>query len=180
MMFFLKMQGKRVWNSIEYGWRPPFILDAQGRSTEFVQMSFAGLQIANVQRNHEICFKSLMKATWSDTNSEESATTTSQDARYDPNDLLAFIASVESVHDSNCDSDSDDNEFTDERRAEFLNNLVVEHERLIKSYMKDHDILEAHKNKIDMLNVEKTNLLEKIRFLESEHHSLFEKNNALS
>ena len=27
------MQGKRVWNSIEYGWRPPFILDAQGRST---------------------------------------------------------------------------------------------------------------------------------------------------
>ena len=29
--------------------------------TEFVQMSFAGLQIANVQRNHEICFKSLMK-----------------------------------------------------------------------------------------------------------------------
>ena len=66
------------------------------------------------------------------------------------------------------------------KRAEFLNNLVVEHERLIKSYMKDHDILEAHKNKIDMLNVEKTNLLEKIRFLESEQHSLFEKNNALS
>ena len=124
--------------------------------------------------------KKSIQATWSDTNSEESATTTSQDARYDPNDLLAFIASVESVHDSNCDSDSNDNEFTDERRAEFLNNLVVEHERLIKSYMKDHDILEAHKNKIDMLNVEKTNLLEKIRFLESEHHSLFEKNNALS
>ena len=66
------------------------------------------------------------------------------------------------------------------KRAEFLNNLVVEHERLIKSYMKDHDILEAHKNKIDMLNVEKTNLLEKIRFLEYEHHSLFEKNNAFS
>ena len=35
--------------------------------------------------------------------------------------------------------------------------FVVEYERLIKIYMKDHDILEAHKNKIDMLNVEKTN-----------------------
>ena len=31
-MFFLKMQGKGVWNSIEYGWEPPLILDAQGRS----------------------------------------------------------------------------------------------------------------------------------------------------
>ena len=31
--FFLKMQGERVWNSIEYGWGPPLILDAQGRST---------------------------------------------------------------------------------------------------------------------------------------------------
>ena len=27
------MQGERVWNSIEYGWGPPLILDAQGRST---------------------------------------------------------------------------------------------------------------------------------------------------
>ena len=44
----------------------------------------------------------------------------------------------------------------------------------------DYDILEAHKNKIDMLNVKKTNLLKKIRFLESKHHSLFEKNNALT
>ena len=34
--------------------------------------------------------------------------------------------------------------------------------KLIESYLKYHDILEAHKNKIDMLNVEKTNLLEKI------------------
>ena len=32
MMFFLKMQGEKVWNSIEYGWGPPLILDAQGRS----------------------------------------------------------------------------------------------------------------------------------------------------
>ena len=31
-----------------------------------------------------------------------------------------------------------------------------------------------------MLNVKKTNLLKKIRFLESKHHSLFEKNNALT
>ena len=59
-----------------------------------------------------------------------------------------------------CDSNSDD-EFIDEQRVEFLSNLFVEHEKLIKSYLKDHDILETHKNKIDMLNVEKTNLLEK-------------------
>ena len=31
-MCFLKMQGERVWNSVEYGWGPLFILDAQGRS----------------------------------------------------------------------------------------------------------------------------------------------------
>ena len=58
------------------------------------------------------------------------------------------------------DSNSDD-EFIDEQRVEFLSNLFVEHEKLIKSYLKDHDILETHKNKIDMLNVEKTILLEK-------------------
>ena len=46
--------------------------------------------------------------------------------------------------------------------------------------MKNHNILEAHKNKINMLNVKKTNLLEKIRFLESEHYSLLENNNALT
>ena len=81
---------------------------------------------------------------------------------------------MESVH----DSDSD-NEFTYEQRVELLSNLIVEQERLIKSYMKDHNILEAHKNKINLLNVEKTNLLEKFRFLESEHHSLLEGNNLL-
>ena len=80
----------------------------------------------------------------------------------------------------NYDIDSDDDEFTNEQRIELLSNLVVEHERLIKSYMKDHNILEAHKNKINLLNVEKTNLLEKIRFIESKHHSLLEKNNALT
>ena len=58
--------------------------------------------------------KKSIQATWSDTNSEESATTTSQDARYDPNDLLAFIASVEFVHDSDYDCDSHDDEFIDE------------------------------------------------------------------
>ena len=43
--------------------------------------------------------------------------------------------------------------------------------------MKNYDVLEAHKNKIDVLNVEKSNLIEKIRFLESKHHSLLEKHN---
>ena len=46
--------------------------------------------------------------------------------------------------------------------------------------MKNNDILDAHKNKIYVLNVEKTNFLEKIRLLEFEHHSLLEKNNALN
>ena len=65
-------------------------------------------------------------------------------------------------------------------KDEFLRNLVVEYEKLIESYLKYHDILEAHKNKIDMLNVEKTNLLEKIRFLELDRHFFLEKNNALT
>ena len=43
--------------------------------------------------------------------------------------------------------DSDDDEFTDEQRAEFLSNLVVEHERQIKSYMKNNNILDTHKKK---------------------------------
>ena len=120
--------------------------------------------------------KKFMLATWSNIDFEESASTTSENARYDPNNLLAFIASMESMH----DSDNDDDEFNDQQRAKFFNNLIIELERLIKCYMKDHDILEAHKNKIDMLNVEKTNSLEKIGFLESKHHSLLEKNNVLT
>ena len=72
---------------------------------------------------------------------------------------------MDPMNDTNCDSDSDDNEFIDKQRAEFLDNLVVEHKKLIKSYMKNHDVLEAHKNKINVLSVEKTNLLEKIGFL---------------
>ena len=100
---------------------------------------------------------------------------------YDYNDMLTFIESMDPMNDTDCDSDSDDNEFTDEQRVEFLDNLVVEYKKLIKSYMKNHDVLEAHKNKIDVLSVEKTNLLEKKnRFLESKHYSLLEKNNALT
>ena len=78
------------------------------------------------------------------------------------------------MHDSDSDIDSDDYEFIDEQRVEFLSNLVVKHEKLIKSYMKNNDVLEAHKNKIDVLNVERINLLEKVRFLESEHYSLID------
>ena len=92
---------------------------------------------------------------------------------------FSFYCIWESVHDSDCDCDSDD-EFTNKQKVEFLSNLVVEHEKLIKSYLKYHDILEGHKNKIDMLNIEKTNLHEKFRFLKSEHHSLLEKNNVLT
>ena len=88
---------------------------------------------------------------------------------------------MELVNDTDCDSNSDDDEeLIDEQRVEFFNNLIDDHEKLIKSYMKNNDILEAHKNKINVLNVEKTNFLEKFRFLESEHHSLLEKNNALT
>ena len=83
------------------------------------------------------------------------------------------------MNDSDCDSDSDD-EFTDEQRVKFLSNLVVEHEKSIKIYLKDHDILTTHKNKIDILNVEKTNFLEKIRFLESENYFPLEKNDVLT
>ena len=52
------------------------------------------------------------------------------------------------------------------------------HEKLIKNYLRDHDILEAHKFKIDVLKEERTNLLEK--FFESEQHFFLDKNNALT
>ena len=64
-----------------------------------------------------------MQITCSDIDFEESASTTFKDARYNPNDCLAFIAFVESVHDSDYDSDCDD-EFTNEQKVEFLSNLV--------------------------------------------------------
>ena len=41
--------------------------------------------------------------------------------------------------------------FTYEQKVGFLSNLVVKLEKLNKSYLKDHGILEAHKNKIDVL-----------------------------
>ena len=58
-----------------------------------------------------------MQATQSDTDSKESVSIASEDARYDPNDLLAFIASVEFVHDSDYDCDSHDDEFIHEQRV---------------------------------------------------------------
>ena len=120
-----------------------------------------------------------MQVIWSDSYFEDNASTTFEDARYDPNDMLAFVASIEHENNSYCDSDSDinDGEFTDEQRAKFFDNIFIEHERLIKSYTTNHEILNANKNKIDVLNAENSNLLEKIRFLKSEHHSLLEKNN---
>ena len=105
--------------------------------------------------------------------SKDGVVTISEYARYDPNDMLSFVASIEHENNSYCDSDSDinDGEFTDEQRAKFFDNIFIEHERLIKSYTTNHEILNANKNKIDVLNAEKSNLLEKIRFLEFEHHS---------
>ncbi|KAL6316087.1 hypothetical protein AAG906_015603 [Vitis piasezkii] len=93
LMFFLKMQGKMVQNSIEYGSGPSLILDAQERST------------GELKPKHE----------WDKANNEGSeanakALFTSKYAWYNPNDLLAFITSMEFVH------DSDDDEFTDEQR----------------------------------------------------------------
>ena len=85
--------------------------------------------------------KIVLEATWSDTDFEESASTASKDARYDPNDLLAFIEFNKYVDDCDCDSDSDDDEFINEQRVGFLDNLVVENETSIKSYMKNHDVL---------------------------------------
>ena len=59
--------------------------------------------------------------------------------------------------------------------------MIKEHEKLIKNYLNDHDILQTHKTKIDMFNVEKSNFLEKKnRFLDFEHHYLIEKNKAQS
>ena len=54
-----------------------------------------------------------MKATWGDIDSEESASIAFEDAKFDPNDFLTFIASMEFVNDNDCDTDND-YEFTDE------------------------------------------------------------------
>ena len=76
-----------------------------------------------------------MQVIWSDSYFEDNASTTFEDARYDPNDMLAFVASIEHENNSYCDSDSDinDDEFTNKQRAKFFDNLFIEHERLIKS-----------------------------------------------
>ena len=80
------------------------------------------------------------------------------------------------VSDSN-----DDEEFIDDQKTIFLNNVVVEYEKQIKNYLRQHDILEAYKTKINVLNEEMTILLEKkIRFFKFEHHSLLGKNNVLT
>ena len=106
--------------------------------------------------------KKSTQATRSDIDFEESGSTTSEDTRYDPNNFLAFVASMEFVH----DSDSD-NEFTNDQKATFLNNLVVEHEKLNKNYLRYDHILEAYKTKIDVLKEKNINILEKKnRFLD--------------
>ena len=62
-----------------------------------------------------------MQATWSDTNFEENDSTTSKDAKYNPNGFFAFIAFMGSMHDNECDSDSDsDDEFTNDQKVIFL------------------------------------------------------------
>ena len=82
---------------------------------------------------------------------------------------------MESVH----DSDSDD-EFTDKQKAEFLSNLVVEHEKLIKSYLKIIIFFKLIKTRLKCLMDNILIYLKKNRFLKSNHHSLLEKNNALT
>ena len=46
--------------------------------------------------------------------------------------------------------------------------------------LKNHDILNVHKAKIESLNEERTKCLEKIQFLESKHHYLLERNSVLT
>ena len=69
--------------------------------------------------------KRSMQATWKDIDSKESDSTTSKDAWYEQNDFLAFVVSLNFVHDSDCDC-------TNEQNVAYLNNLVVEHDNLIK------------------------------------------------
>lgn len=94
-----------------------------------------------------------MQATWSERDYEESYSMTSKDVRYDQNDFLAFVASIDSMHDSDCYSDSEC-DYNDGQNTAFLNNLVVEYENLIKKYLQNHDILDAYKAKIEFLNEE--------------------------
>ena len=73
--------------------------------------------------------------------------------------MLDFVASM---NDTDCDNDRDDDEFTDEQRVEFLSNLVVEHERLIKSYMKNNDVLKLIKIRLMCLMLKRLIYLRKL------------------
>ena len=68
------------------------------------------------------------------------------------------------------------------RRSELWvhNNLLIEYQNLIEKYLRNHDSLDSYKVKIELLNEEMTNHLEKIWLLKSEHHSLLERNNVLT
>ena len=105
-----------------------------------------GLHYANDCLNLKDIKKS-MQAIWSDTDSKKSVSIASEDATYDPNNFFSFYC----FYGICADSDSDD-EFTNEQKAEFLSNLVVAHEKLIKSYLKI----------MIFLKLIKTRLMEKI------------------
>ena len=79
------------------------------------------------------------------------------------------------MHDNDCDC-----EFINEQRATYLNYLAIELENLINKFLKNRDILDAQKVKIDLLNEETTNFLENIQFLEFEHSALLDRNNVLT
>ena len=95
-----------------------------------------------------------MQATWSDTDFEESDSMTFEDVRYEQNDYFALVASIDFMHDSDSEC-----KCTNGQNATFLDNLVVQYQNLITKYLKK--ILDAHKAKIELLNEEKTNYLEK-------------------
>ena len=54
------------------------------------------------------------------------------------------------MHNSDCDNDNYC-DYTDEQNGAYWNNLVVEHENLIKKYLKNQDILHAHKLRLNCL-----------------------------
>ena len=74
-------------------------------------------------------------------------------------DFLSFVAFVDFVNDNDSNSDL---EYLDEQNSTYLNNLTIKHENPIKKFLKNHDILDAQKAKIDLLNEERTNVLKKI------------------
>lgn len=84
----------------------------------------------------------------SDTNSNESDSTTSKDQRYKQNDFsfFAFVASIESMHETNSE-----NESTDEQNVSFLENIFIEYQCLIEKYQKSHDVLDSQKSEINLL-----------------------------